>query len=236
MPYNKKPSTVLKMYDKKGKQAGLMMEGSVNHMESVMQEKKNLTRDMPIDNRGVGEMSPYKMNHGSAAHHAGKSKLHAKPGKDYPDDGHLHYQGNKKVESPGVSETKKLSDTSGAVVQMSPYKFTGMSRGSAMHAHGPGGSHPTTTLSNALASNEDYEVVPGFEERLGGELDEVVLTGEKKKPKKKSFKEKHGYTRVGGFIDDIKYGRIIKRPLNWGTLSSRRKERRVRNQKWWGNN
>ena len=114
-----------------------MMEGSVAHMESVMQEKKNLMQDMPIDNRGVGEMSPYKMDHGSAAHHAGKSKLHAKPGKDYPDDGHLHYQSGKKVESPGVSETKKLSDTSGAVGKMSPYKFTGMSGGSAMHKTDP---------------------------------------------------------------------------------------------------
>ena len=115
MPYDKSPmekSSCIKMYDDKGKQTGLMMEGSVAHMESVMQEKNNLMQDMPIDNRGVGEMSPYKMDHGSAVQHSGKSKLHAKPGKDYPDDGHLHYQGGKKVESPGVSETKKLSDTS----------------------------------------------------------------------------------------------------------------------------
>ena len=63
---------------------------------------------------------------------------------------------------------------------------------------------------------------------LGGELGEVVLTGKKKKPKKKSFREKHGYTRVGGIIDDIKYGRVIKRPLNWGTLTGRKKERRQR--------
>jgi len=109
MPYDKSPmkkSSCIKMYDGKGKQTGLMMEGSVAHMESVLQ-------------------------------HSGKSKLHAKPGKDYPDDGHLHYQDGKKVESPGVSETKKLSDTSGAVGQMSPYKFTGMSGGSAMHNTDP---------------------------------------------------------------------------------------------------
>jgi len=159
MPYDKKPSTVLKMYDKKGKQTGLMMEGSVNHMESVMQEKKNLMQDMPIDNRGVGEMSPYKMDHGSAAHHAGKSKLHAKPEKDYPDDGHLHYQNGKKVESPGVSETKKLSDISGAVSQMSPYKFTGMSGGSAIHKHGPGGSHPDPNKENKNKKITEAEYV-----------------------------------------------------------------------------
>ena len=67
MPYDKKPSTVVKMYDQKGKQSGLMMEGSVTHMESVMQEKNNLNQDMPIDKRGVGEMSPYKMDSGSPA-------------------------------------------------------------------------------------------------------------------------------------------------------------------------
>jgi hypothetical protein len=114
MPYDKKPSAVAKMYDKKGKQTGLMMEGSVAHMESALQ-------------------------------HAGKSKLHAKPEKDYPDDGHLHYQDGKKVESPGVSETRKLSDTSGAVGQMSPYKFTGMSGGSAMYKTDPPNEGVTVT-------------------------------------------------------------------------------------------
>ena len=126
MPYDKSPmkkSSCIKMYDDKGKQTGLMMEGSVAHMESISQEKKNLMQDMPIDNKASAmEMSPYKMDHGSAVHHSGKSKLHAKPEKDYPDDGHLHYQGGKKVESPGVSETKKLSDTSGAIGNMRSYK------------------------------------------------------------------------------------------------------------------
>ena len=127
MPYSPMHKHCIQMKDHKGKTTGLMMEGSVAHMESALK-------------------------------HAGKSKLHAKPEKDYPDDGHLHYQDGKKVESPGVSETKKLSDTSGAVGQMSPYKmhnkehlqkvgkdmplrmdhgspaeFTGMSGGSALH-------------------------------------------------------------------------------------------------------
>ena len=134
MPYDKSPmkkSSCIKMYDDKGKQTGLMMEGSVAHMESILQEKKNLMQDMPVDDKASAmEMSPYKMDHGdsaakftgmsggSAVQHSGKSELHVKPGKDYPDDGHLHYQGGKKVESPGVPETKKLSDTSGAVPQM----------------------------------------------------------------------------------------------------------------------
>ena len=61
MPYSPMKKSCIKMYDKKGKQSGLMMEGSVAHMETMGQEKKNLMKDMPIDNRGVGQMSPYKM-------------------------------------------------------------------------------------------------------------------------------------------------------------------------------
>jgi len=52
----------IKMYDKKGKQSGLMMEGSVAHMETMGQPKKNLINDMPVDdNASALEMSPYKM-------------------------------------------------------------------------------------------------------------------------------------------------------------------------------
>lgn len=67
MPYDKKPGAAVRMYDKKGKPAGLMAEGSMAYMEYISQEKKNLMQDMPIDNRGVGEMSPYKMDHASPA-------------------------------------------------------------------------------------------------------------------------------------------------------------------------
>ena len=63
MPYSPMKKSCIKMYDEKGKQTGLMMEGSVAHMETMGQEKKNLINDMPIDNRGVGQMSPYKMDH-----------------------------------------------------------------------------------------------------------------------------------------------------------------------------
>ena len=63
MPYSPMKKSCIKMYDEKGKQTGLMMEGSVAQMETIKQEKKNLMSDMPIDNRGVGQMSPYKMDH-----------------------------------------------------------------------------------------------------------------------------------------------------------------------------
>jgi len=78
MPYNnpikKKSSSCMQMKDYKGKPVGLMMEGSVNHMsmlhkETDKQEKENLEGpkgENPIDNRGVGQMSPYKMSHGDS--------------------------------------------------------------------------------------------------------------------------------------------------------------------------
>ena len=62
------------MKDHKGKTTGLMMEGSAMHMsmlhkESAEQEKKDLMKDMPVDDKASAmEMSPYKMGHeGSAA-------------------------------------------------------------------------------------------------------------------------------------------------------------------------
>lgn len=62
MPYSPmKKSSCIKMYDSKGKPAGLMAEGSMAYMESMGQEKSNLMQDMPIDNRGISQMSPYKM-------------------------------------------------------------------------------------------------------------------------------------------------------------------------------
>lgn len=81
MPYKKSPmskSSCIKMYDKKGKQSGLMMEGSAMHMsmlhkESIGQEKKNLMEDMPIDNKASAmEMSPYKMHNKEHLRQVGK--------------------------------------------------------------------------------------------------------------------------------------------------------------------
>ena len=150
MPYNnpiqKKSSSCMQMKDHKGKPTGLMMEGSLAHMESVMQEKNNLMQDMPIDNRGVGEMSPYK--------------LHGDPDTPHPD---------------------------------------------------PKKKKATTTLKNALASDKDYEVVPGFEERLGGELEEVVLTGQlqtnkqKRQAKREARREarRNTYSQTGMAIQTL---------------------------------
>jgi len=147
------------MYDSKGKPAGLMAEGSMAYMESMGQEKNNLMQDMPIDNRGVSQMSPYK--------------LHGDPNTPHPDP-------------------KKKA---------------------------------TTTLSNALASDKDYEVVPGFEERLGGELKEVVVTARARNntsdsggalPTKRKKKKRKTYSKTGNLLRGInpfstKYERVRAR-------------------------
>jgi len=67
------------MKDHKGKTTGIMMEGSAMHMsmlhkESAEQEKKDLMKDMPVDDKASAmEMSPYKMDHGSPAEFTGMS-------------------------------------------------------------------------------------------------------------------------------------------------------------------
>lgn len=69
MPYNnpvkKKDSACKQLKSEKGKPVGLMMEGSAAYMESPEQQRENLEgpkAENPIDNRGVGQMSPYKMS------------------------------------------------------------------------------------------------------------------------------------------------------------------------------
>ena len=82
MPYNnpikKKDSACKQLKSETGKPSGLMMEGSVAYQEETkkveeakakkldkkqeVKEKKDLLTEMPIDNRGVGQMSPYKMS------------------------------------------------------------------------------------------------------------------------------------------------------------------------------
>ncbi len=67
------------MKDHKGKTTGIMMEGSAMHMsmlhkESTEQEKKDLMKDMPVDDKASAmEMSPYKMGHESPAEFTGMS-------------------------------------------------------------------------------------------------------------------------------------------------------------------
>ena len=100
-----------------------------------------------------------------------------------------------------------------------------------LEMHGPGGTHPdpkkkaTTTLSNALASDKDYEVVPGYEERLGGNLDEVVVTASLRNntsgsggalPTKRKKKKRETYSKTGNLLRGInpfstKYERVRAR-------------------------
>ena len=92
MPYNspmkKKGSSCMQMKDYKGKPSGLMMEGSAMHMsmlhkESDKQEKKDLMKDMPVDDKASAiEMSPYKMDHGSPAKKTDEKEGNPKTGKN----------------------------------------------------------------------------------------------------------------------------------------------------------
>jgi len=102
-----KKSSCIKMYDKKGKQTGLMMEGSVAHMESMFQEKKNLMKDMPVDSKASAmEMSPYKMDHGSMANY-GSPAMQTDPNKDKKDKKEL--TGAQKLKMAGAVLGKDVS-------------------------------------------------------------------------------------------------------------------------------
>jgi hypothetical protein len=48
--------------------------------------------------------------------------------------------------------------------------------GDPKKGHDPKKKRPTTSLKNALASEKDYQLIPGYEERLGGELEGVTVT------------------------------------------------------------
>lgn len=89
-PVQKKESACKQLKSETGKPSGLMMEGSLMHMSMVHQEetkkveeakakkldkeqeikeiKSKATEYKPADNRGIAEMSPYKMEADSALH------------------------------------------------------------------------------------------------------------------------------------------------------------------------
>ena len=66
MAYKKGPVGHMKS-STENKAVSYMAEGSAAYMETMGQEKKNLMKDMPIDNRGISQMSPYKMDYASPA-------------------------------------------------------------------------------------------------------------------------------------------------------------------------
>ena len=79
MPYSPMQKHCTHVKNLKGKTTGLMMERSAMHMsmlhkESAEQEKKDLMKDMPVDDKASAmEMSPYKMGHESPAEFTGMS-------------------------------------------------------------------------------------------------------------------------------------------------------------------
>ncbi len=103
------------MKDHKGKTTGIMMEGSAMHMsmvhqESAEQEKKDLMKDMPVDDKASAiEMSPYKMDHGSPAEFTGMSggsALHQEGDPDLSDMANLLF-GEKKITKKQAKKAKE---------------------------------------------------------------------------------------------------------------------------------
>ena len=82
--------------------------------------------------------------------------------------------GSKNIDSPGVFS----SNNTNTISSLSTSAFGGTDPD-------PKKKKATTTLKNALASDKDYQIVPGFEERLGGELEGVTLTASAKTNKQK---------------------------------------------------
>jgi len=141
----------------KGKTTGLMMEGSAMHMsmlhkETDKQEKKDLLKDMPVDDKASAmEMSPYKMGHEDSPAEMDHSPMEmghespAKMGHESPAK-NLNKGYGYEVKSPAKmkhdSPAKNVNKGYGyevpkpSVAKMgheSPAKFTGMSGGSALH-------------------------------------------------------------------------------------------------------
>ena len=103
------------MKDHKGKTTGIMMEGSAMHMsmlhqESAEQEKKDLMKDMPVDDKASAmEMSPYKMGHESPAEFTGMSggsALHQEGDPDLSDMANLLF-GEKKITKKQAKKAKE---------------------------------------------------------------------------------------------------------------------------------
>lgn len=103
------------MKDHKGKTTGIMMEGSAMHMsmlhqESDKQEKKDLMKDMPVDEKASAmEMSPYKMGHESPAEFTGMSggsALHQEGDPDLSDMANLLFS-KKKITKKQAEKAKE---------------------------------------------------------------------------------------------------------------------------------
>ena len=112
MPYSPMQKHCLTMKDHKGKTTGIMMEGSAMHMsmlhqESAEQEKKDLMKDMPVDDKASAmEMSPYKMGHeGSAAEMSPYKMGHESPAEFTGMSGGsaLHQEEKKETKKDSVS-------------------------------------------------------------------------------------------------------------------------------------
>jgi len=136
MPYSPMHKHCTPVKNLKGKTTGLMMEGSAMHMsmlhnETDKQEKKDLLKDMPVDDKASAiEMSPYKMGHESPAEMghkdspatftgmSGGSALHQEGDPDLSEHANILFSGKKLTKAQlekikkdfGVTEKKVIND------------------------------------------------------------------------------------------------------------------------------
>ena len=134
MPYSPMHKHCTPVKNLKGKTTGLMMEGSAMHMsmlhkETDKQEKKDLLKDMPVDDKASAmEMSPYKMGHEDSPAEMDHSPMemgHESPAKMGHESPAKNLNKGYGYEVPKPSVAKMGHE--------SPAKFTGMSGGSALH-------------------------------------------------------------------------------------------------------
>ena len=98
MPYSPMKKSCIKMYDEKGKQSGLMMEGSVAHMESAM------------------KMSPYKMENTDPKEKKAKTKKETK-------DAYIDKMLNKlQKEKPGMDPMEMMKYAKNSYEALPPEK------------------------------------------------------------------------------------------------------------------
>ena len=142
MPYSPMHKHCTPVKNLKGKTTGLMMEGSAMHMsmlhqESAKQEKKDLLKDMPVDDKASAmEMSPYKMGHEGSPTEMSPYKM-----------GHEDSPAKMGHESPA-----KMGHES-------PAKFTGMSGGSALHqGYDPAKEREVAKKKDSIKSKEDKDL------------------------------------------------------------------------------
>ena len=206
MPYKKSPASFMKH---KSKAVGYMMKGSAFHLDTDPSPERQARLDKMKAEREAARA--IKRKEYDAKRQAVVERQMKKS---------IEQDTARNIRRQAIIEKRKQKDPSYKLKQKQI--VTGQQHLQAgttpLEMHGPGGTHPdpkkkpTTTLSNALASDEDYQVVPGYEQRLGGALDEVVVTASARNntsnsggalPTKRKKKKRKTYSKTGNLLRGI---------------------------------